>query len=43
MLTTFMAQEIGLDGLHSLSASATLLSKMGEYAKAVKLYQKSSH
>jgi tetratricopeptide (TPR) repeat protein len=40
MLTTFMAREIGLDGLHSLTASAMLLSKMGEYTKAVKLYEK---
>jgi tetratricopeptide (TPR) repeat protein len=40
MLTTFMAREIGLDDLHSLVACAMLLSKMGEYAKAVKLYEK---
>lgn len=39
-LTTFMANEIGLDGMHSLAACATLLSKMGEYTRAVKLYEK---
>ena len=39
-LSTVMAREIGLDGLHSLSACAMLLSKMGEYARAAKLYEK---